>query len=348
VTSISPTSGPLSTSASQTLVTISGNGFVAGSTVNFIQETGPNPGPGVQPTTPNVPTSATSPTVNPGVVLPAQVVANSAHCTGPNNTNCTIQAYAPAVTTVMDYYITVNAPTGTSSFVPTVNGNDYDDFVYTAVTPTVNSPLGGVAAGSITGGTALLINGTGFFNTPNFPMQVWLVCSSGCTAGSKVQATNVSIQTPVLGTYSETVTAQSPSVTAAGTYYVQVIAFGLVGSNTSDTFTYSVQAPIITSISVANQSTPTGPAGTVLTITGANFLTGSTVGFQQDVNGSGSGAITNATVTNLTPTQITVTVPTLPGSNPTNYFPIVTLPSQYSSVPASQPYNEPADIFIYT
>ena len=56
-------------------------------------------------------------------------------------------------------------------------------------------------------------------------------------------------------------------------------------------------------------------------------------------------AQTAATVASLTATQIVVSVPTLAAGT---YFPIVTLPSAYSSTPPSQPYNEPADIFTYT
>ena len=44
-------------------------------------------------------------------------------------------------------------------------------------------------------------------------------------------------------------------------------------------------------------------------------------------------------------TQIIIGVPTLPAGT---YYPVVTLPSAYGSVPPSQPYNEPADIFTST
>lgn len=129
-------------------------------------------------------------------------------------------------------------------------------------------------------------------------------------------------------------------MSGAGTYYVKVEVFNLYSTQTNVIFTYSVQAPLIISLSPSS-----GGTGTSLTITGANFLTGSTVGFCT-VNGNGCGSgQTAATVVSLTSTQITVTVP---GLAPGNYYPIVTLPPAYSSTPPSQPYNQPADIFTHT
>ena len=159
--------------------------------------------------------------------------------------------------------------------------------------------------------------------------------------------------------------ALTPTVSAAGSYYVQVEVNGVYSvqtpvPNTATytgtipplVFTYTVQAPLIVSLSTTPPTNPTsGGTGTSLTITGANFLTGSTVGFcptadYNFTNFTCTVAQTAATVVPpITATQIVVSVPTLAAGT---YYPIVTLPSAYSSTPPSQPYNEPADIFTHT
>jgi hypothetical protein len=144
-------------------------------------------------------------------------------------------------------------------------------------------------------------------------------------------------------------TALTPPVSAAGTYYLQVEVFNVYSVQTSAVFTYSVQAPLIVSLNPLSGASGTGS----LTIAGANFLTGSKVGFCAETNGNATNAQcptttalqTNATITSLSATQIIIGVPTLPAGT---YFPVVTLPSAYGSVPPSQPYNEPADIFTST
>ena len=148
-------------------------------------------------------------------------------------------------------------------------------------------------------------------------------------------------------------TALTPPVTAAGTYYVQVEVFNSYSTQTNTTlpsnlFTYTVQAPLIISL-----SPQTGATGSSIIITGANFLTGSTVGFcpvaSYNFNTFACSVTatpgTVATSPAITATQMTVSVPTMAAGN---YYPIVTLPSQYSGTPASQPYNLPADIFTHT
>ncbi len=151
-------------------------------------------------------------------------------------------------------------------------------------------------------------------------------------------------------------TALTPAVSAAGTYFVQVEVFNVYSVQTSAVFTYSVQAPLVVSLTPSN-----GVSGTSVTIAGANFLSGSTVGFCAETNGNATNANCPTTTSLQTmgtvpascwqtgggcsATQIIVSVPTLTAGT---YYPIVTLPSTYSSTPPSQPYNEPADIFTYT
>ena len=105
--------------------------------------------------------------------------------------------------------------------------------------------------------------------------------------------------------------------------------------------------------------------GSTVTIAGANFITGSTVGFCAETNGNPTNAQcpTNTSFQSMgtvpatcwqaaggcSASQMIVSVPTLAAGT---YYPVVNLPSQYSgpplNIPPSQPYNEPADIFTYT
>ena len=333
VTSISPTTATINGTNAGTgnpqTVTISGNGFVNGSSVNLVQETGPGGTPA------NTPTSASSG----GVIIniPSSQVTWGG-CSGPNNTNCTLSLTAPAVTSGTDYFVTVTTPGGTSATVPTLAGVNVDDLQYTNVTPVVSSisgatEIGGIPGGSITGGSTITISGSGFYNTSNFAAQVWFWPVGG---GTKFAGTSVNVSS------NTTMTAISPAVTAPGNYYVQVDTIGGNSVNTSDIFNYGVQVPIIISLSPSS-----GGTGTQLVITGGNFLTGSTVQFFVDNNGNQSGTGTAASATVTSPSSITVTVPALATGK---YFPVITLPSPYlpPTYPASQPYNEPADIFTHT
>jgi len=340
VTSVTPSSGPITGTSP---VTITGNGFVNGATVNFVQETGPSPPSGAA----NVPTSANG---GAGVIASATVTPGSENCAGPGGTNCTITVSAPAVTSGTSssnsyyYFVTVTTPGGTSAYVPTPGSTAYNTFQYSAVTPVVTGITEGslTPGGTITGGTTITINGSGFFNVlPNvFSAQVWFCSATPCTGSAGTVAGNVSV------TSGGSITATSPPVSAAGNYYVQVRTIGGTSTNTTDVFAYTVQVPIIISLSPS-----TGPAGTSITITGANFLSGSTVSWYLDSGGSPTGGATNSsaasTTVNSTGTQITSVVPTLPTNN-SPYFPVITLPAPYNTDPASQPYNEAGDIFNYT
>jgi hypothetical protein len=88
VASITPTLGPV---AGGTPISIAGTGFVSGSTVSFVQESGGS-------------------AVSPNVILPATGVT----VTGPTS----ITAVSPAVTSGTTYFVTVTTPTGTSNYYP--------------------------------------------------------------------------------------------------------------------------------------------------------------------------------------------------------------------------------------
>ena len=347
ITSLSPSTGPVT---GGTTVTIRGTGFTTGETVDL---------------TPQLSQPPSGSTYNPPVA--ATIVASPPpSCALPT---C-LEVTTPSVTGGTAYYVTVTTPGGTSQTAASDSNPFVPIFTYSPVAPTV-SGLVGTNAGSITGNTTVTIQGTGFWNAPNnqFPAQVFFCptggpapvssseCSggiSGCVVGG-VPSQNcvVSITAPAAGSTLDTMTALTPQVSSTGSYYVQVEVYNVYSTqtnaspNTSNVFTYSVQAPLIVSLSPSS-----GVAATPLTISGANFLTGSTVGFcpvasYSFTTFSCTVAQTAGTVVPpITATQITVSVPTLTVG--TSYFPIVTLPSAYNSTPPSQPYNLPADIFTYT
>jgi IPT/TIG domain len=191
------------------------------------------------------------------------------------------------------------------------------------------------------------VTGTGFWstaNSPQFPVQIFFCPTGGgsCTKGSVLSVTG-----PPSGSTTDTLTALTPAVSASGNYYIQVESYNLTSALTSNVeFTYNVHVPLVISLSAAS-----GATGSALTITGANFLTGSTVGFCPTANYSNNacnGSMTNATIASpITSTSITISVPAAASGN---YYPIVTLPNGYLSAPfnASQAYNQPADTFAHT
>lgn len=312
VTSLSPATGAMT---GGTTVNVNGTGFTSGEQVKFTLE---NPTPGsYDPAVAG--TIVTNPT--PGCALPT----------------C-IQVTSPAISSGFSYYVTVTTPGGTSQTVANDSNPFVPTFTYTAVTPTITG-LEGSASGPITGNSPVIIQGTGFLGTPTFPAQVFFcpnTTGTGCISG-----TVVSITAPSAGSSTYTLDALTPAVTTAAAYYIQVESYNLYSSLTgAPTWTYGVEPPIITSLSPS-----TGPAGTALVISGANFLSGSTVAFCPVANwNSGSQTCsgqTNATVASQTVTQINVAVPSVAAGQ---YYPIVSLPSQYNA-PTSQPYNEAADIF---
>jgi IPT/TIG domain len=332
VSSVSPATATISgnnaaTNQPQTL-TISGSGLVQGATsINFVQETGPSGSP------PNAPSVSNSPS---GVIVTvpmAQVTWGG--CSG---ATCSVSALAPAITSGTDYFVTLTTPAGTSPYLSPPS--TYIDYKVTTVAPVVtgisgSSEVNGVPGGSITGGSTIALTGTGFYNASNFAAQVWFWPVGG---GSRVQATNVDV---ISGT---SLTANAPAVNATGNYYVQVDTINSNSTSTSFIFNYGVQVPIIISLSPT-----TGTTNTQVTITGGNFLSGSTVTLFNDQAGAPSGNGTNASATVTSQSSLTFTVPN--GLAAGSYFPVITLPSPYTPAngyPASQPYNEPADIFIHS
>ena len=151
----------------------------------------------------------------------------------------------------------------------------------------------------------------------------------------------------------------------AGTYYVQVEVNGQYSALTSvaatgsglspPTFVYSVLVPIVTNVTPAPPTTVAN--GGSITISGFNFVTGVTVGFCPvtstspyystgcvGANEGGQSQTTNFTIQSTT--QMVVTVPTTLAAG--TYYPIVGLPPYTGADQPGNPYNEPADEFVYS
>ena len=206
--------------------------------------------------------------------------------------------------------------------------------VVTGITPT---------SGLVGGGNAVTITGTGFFNgaTVNF------VEESGGTPVSPLvtlAATYVSLTGPT------SITAVSPPVTSAGTYFVTVssLTAGTSAyvcpppfSTQCDIFTYGTLVPTISSISPTSGST-----GTSLEITGAGFDGGATsVKLVQETNGvAGSSfySATNVTVTESGVTGTSTMYATVPSAPAGTYFVTATTPQGTSA------YGSIDDIFTHT
>jgi len=127
VTSLTLSNGSTATGsiAGGTSVAITGTGFVGGSTVTFVEESGGAPS-------------------SDNVLLPATNVTV--------NSSTSITAKSPAVTEGTQYFVTVTTPNGTSAYGPV--------FTYSLISPTVSSLSPN--SGPTTGGTAVTIAGTGF------------------------------------------------------------------------------------------------------------------------------------------------------------------------------------------
>lgn len=340
VITITPVSG-LTTPG--TTVTVTGTGFVAGETVNFLQESGGTPA---------------SPASENGYNPPVQasiVASPPSTCALPT---C-LQVTSPVVLTGTTYFVTVTTPGGTSAFSAV--------FTYNPATPVVAGLSGAVTGGSVTGDNTVTIEGTGFWSASSAnPAQVFFCPTGGgsCTASPSNATSGVVVSG---GSPYETITALSPTVgpNGQGTYYLEVEVNGLTSALTSQAapgsglsapiFTYSILVPIVTGVSPAP---PTAVAvGGSITISGYNFVTGVTVGFCAVTTSSpyyspscvGSGEAGQSQTTQFTipsTTQIIVTVPSSLAAG--TYYPIVGLPPYTGADQPGDPYNEPSDEFVYS
>src|SRR5205823_4388339 len=308
VTSVSPNNGP---TGGGTSVTITGTNFISGATVAF----------GLTPATGVVVNSATSITaVSPATLTPGTIDVRVSTSGGTSpavaGDQFTYNAVQPAVTSLSPSSgptgggtsvtitgtnfiagasgafglaaaasVTVNSPTQTTAVTPspspgtvdvtitTTGGTSAtspaDQFTFFAIpTVTAVSPNNGPTGG----GTPVTISGTNF--------------APGSTAAfGATAATNVVVVDAT------TITADPPATLTPGTVDVHVVTSGGTSANTvADDFTYNAVQPAVTSV-----SPNTGPTdgGTVVTITGTNFINGASVAF-------GAGAATGVLVNSAT------------------------------------------------
>jgi hypothetical protein len=192
-------------------------------------------------------------------------------------------------------------------------------WTFAPVVPTVGSIS--PATGTIKGGTAITITGTGFVtgSTVSFVEE-----SGGSPTSDNVvlPATNVSV------TSSTVITANSPSVIEGTTYYV-IVTTPTGTSADSAIFSYSAVAPTATSVGPNSGSTA---GGTGITVTGSGFVTGAIVNFTEESGGSAvspSVVVTAPDVTVVSDSIITAVSPAVTAG--TNYFVTVTTPTGTSA-----------------
>ena len=185
----------------------------------------------------------------------------------------------------------VGTPDGITAFKP---------LAAVSTKPTVSSVS--PASGTVSGGTAIKITGTGF------------------VAGATVEIGQGSGVGPTAVPASEVVVVSSTEITAktgggakAGTFNLFVIDSGGTSvGNTSDDFTYNNPKPTVSLVSPSSGSVN---GGTPIRIIGTNFVAGATVEIAQG-QGAGPTAIPASNVVVVSPTEITATTggPAKPGT----------------------------------
>jgi len=281
VSGLSSSNGPAVPVAGQNVLTVTGSGFVSGSTttVNFVS------------------TSAS---------LNLSLAGTDVSVTSSTSLNVTI----PAATTVTAYYVIVTTTSGSS---PPSSASTY---TYNPVIPTISgiANTSGGTSGSSAGGTALIITGTGFLSnlsgdstvvnftdaapgSTNAPLQACAQpgsagtpnCTSYLTVNSSTQITVTTPADPYTDlTFNVTVTTAPGGPSAAA----------------PQQFTYIAFTPLIASVS------PNSGAGPLsVTLTGIGFVTGATTVTLVPTTGNyATLTATNVSVTNST--ALTATVPT--------------------------------------
>ena len=236
-------------------------------------------------------TSISPASVSPGVTF---TISGSGFISG---ATVSVAGYpATNVVVVSNNLITATAPSGPSGSVSVIVSNPggmigaFPGLVYGGTTSTVTGTQPTVGSlspttGSSAGGTVVSINGAGF------------VAPATVTFGG-VPATSVTVVSPYL------ITATTPPGAVGPVGVLVSSPSGAVGGMTSG-FTYELAWPRVTGVS---PSTGALTGGTTLTITGSGFAPGATVTI------AGQPA---ATVSAVSPTQITVTTPPGPSGNAT-------------------------------
>ena len=184
----------------------------------------------------------------------------------------------------------------------------------------------------------MTITGTGFYQSATQPITVSFIQESGGTVPSNPLTYTVTSPNVVVngGT---SITVVSPPVAGGSScqtefcYFVTVTTpAGTSATGAGDIFEYTEIPPLCASVSPVS-----GSAGTAVTISGAGFLTGSgtSADFVPEISGTptGSGAGTPATITSITPDQITVTAPTAPSGTSTSFVTVTTVNGTCQDIP---------------
>ena len=166
-----------------------------------------------------------------------------------------------------------------TSFGPSATDGNGDNFLYEAPKPVVSGLS--ATSGPVTGGTAVVITGTGFITGASVAFGNVVIPSTSVTV---TDATHLSVTAPasvVVGTVDVTV------ATTGGTSLT---------TDSGNDFEYTVVTPEVDSLSLGTGSTV---GGDEVVISGRGFVEDSTVSF---------GGL-DADVVDVTPTEITVTSP---------------------------------------
>ena len=167
-------------------------------------------------------------------------------------------------------------------------GNGSIGRIQAVVPPTVSGVSPG--SGPSSGGTSITITGTRFVSGDTVEI------AQGQGAGpSAIPATNVTVVSPT------EITATTGGGAKPGPFHVFVTDNGATSAAGSAVFTYTV--PVVSGVSPTSGSVN---GGTVITITGQQFVSGASVQIAQG-QGAGPSAIAATDVTVVSPTEITAT-----------------------------------------
>ena len=249
-------STPLPT-AGGTSISITGSGFVAGTTVNLVEEAG-------------------------GVVAPGNTVLQATSVVVGSGSS--ISAISPPVIEGSTYFVTVTTPTGTSAYTGSAV------LAYSAKAPVLSgmTPSGGATAG----GTGVTITGSGFFAGATVQFKEETSACSGTLATSPAISLNATSVTVVSST---SLTAVAPGI-LTGTCYLVFVTNPGAGTSalaTAPEFTYKAFFPIVFAISPTSGPRNT----TTMTIYGSNFLSGAQVNFDAVTTGGNFDNITPSSIT---------------------------------------------------
>jgi hypothetical protein len=238
---------------------------------------------------------------------------------------CAANPLLQAVVVFDDYPPGVSAPSTGICSIYCGSGETVASWSWSPVIPTVTNlytPQTGTSGGPITGGTTVVLSGSGFVagSGPG---------GSGATTVNFIQesggvATLTNAMTPVTPTSvtSTSLTVLSPAVTAGTTYFVTVTtptgtSAACVAAGTCYVFTYTTSGilPTVSGLTVSHESPPQGTTDgdDLITITGTGFYGAPQVNFIPE----GAGTTVPATDVLVTPpstsvaagTQITAVTP---------------------------------------